>query len=360
MNTFVSDISRRKADHITLCIEEDVGFKQRTTLLEEVELVHDALPELSLDDVDLSCEFAGTRLRAPLFIAAMTGGTTEAEDINRDLAIVAEELGLGLCFGSQRPLLTRGIRHGYFVRDLAPTVPIFGNLGIVQARETSTKRLADMLSSCGANAVCIHLNPAMEVVQPEGDTDFRGGLATIERLVQELSVPVIVKETGCGLSRALAERLVKVGVAWVDVSGAGGTSWVGVETKRTALGQRALGSRFWDWGIPTGASVAQLADLGLGIIATGGIADGLAAAKALALGATCVGIARPFLKAQRLGQAALQAAAQEVIDELRLAHLLTGSRDGHALRKAPLVIGPQLARWLGRNSSIRARCLDSQ
>jgi isopentenyl-diphosphate delta-isomerase len=353
----VPDIAARKADHIALCISDDVGFHGKTTLFEDMELVHDALPELALDEIDLSCSFAGKRLRAPLFIAAMTGGTAKAEAINRDLATVAEALGVGLCFGSQRPLLVRGIRDGYFVRDVAPTAPIFGNIGVVQARETTTKALADMLDTCGADALCVHLNPAMEVVQPEGDQDFRGGLETIRRLVAELRQPVIVKETGCGLSRRVAERLVGVGVRWVDVSGAGGTSWVGVEARRAAAGQRALGERYWDWGIPTAASVAQLAGLGLGIIATGGVSDGLAAAKAIALGATCAGIARPFLQAQARGLPALHEAVTAVIDELRLAHLLTGSRDGDALRAAPLVVGARLARWVPRGTSLRERAM---
>ncbi len=352
-----ADIGARKADHIALCVAEDVGFHGKTTLFEDVELVHDALPELALDEIDLSCSFAGKTLRAPLFIAAMTGGTAKAEGINRDLAVVAEALGVGLCFGSQRPLLVRGIRDGYFVRDVAPTIPIFGNIGVVQARETTTKALADMLEACGADAICVHLNPAMEVVQPEGDQDFRGGLTTIARLVKELPYPVVVKETGCGLSRKVAERLVSVGVKWVDVSGAGGTSWVGVEAKRAAASQRALGERYWDWGIPTAASVAQLADLGLGIIATGGVADGHTAAKAIALGATCAGIARPFLQAQARGLHPLREAVEAVIAELRLAHLLTGSRDGDALRRADLVVGARLQRWVPRGTTLAGRML---
>ncbi len=351
------DIGARKADHIALCVTDEVAFQQKTNLLEDVELVHDALPDFALDDVDLTTRFAGKTLRAPLLIAAMTGGTEQAEVINRDLAAVAEEHGIGLCFGSQRPLLVRGIRHGYFVRDVAPTIPIFGNIGVVQARETPTRRLAELLDECGADALCVHLNPAMEVVQPEGDRDFRAGLDTIRRLVEELPRPVVVKETGCGLSRRVGERLVAVGVRWVDVSGAGGTSWVGVEARRAAAGQRALGDRFWDWGIPTAASVAQLADLPLGIVATGGVADGLSAARAIALGATAAGIARPFLQAHARGREALREAVAQVIEEIRLAHLLTGARDGDALRRAPLVVGPRLLRWIPRGSALRDRVI---
>lgn len=349
------DIAARKADHITLCVDGEVSFRDKTNLLEDVELVHDALPELALDEVSLETELAGKRLRAPLIIAAMTGGTARAELINRDLARVAERFGIGFAFGSQRPLLTRGIEEGYRVRDVAPTALVLGNIGVVQARETSTRKLREMLDFSGADALCVHLNPAMEVVQPEGDRDFRGGLATIERLVAELGRPVIVKETGCGLSRAVGERLVRAGVTHVDVSGAGGTSWVGVETHRARDGQRALGERYWDWGIPTAASVAQLSGLGLRIIATGGVADGLMVARALALGATAGGIARPFLQAQARGYDALEAAVERVIAEIRVAHLLTGSRDGDALRAASIVVGPRLARWVPPSSPLRAR-----
>ncbi len=349
------DISSRKADHIALCRDEEVGFRDVTTLLEEVGLVHDALPEMAVDAVDLGTTFAGKRLRAPLVIAAMTGGAPEAAVINRDLATVAERLGVGFAFGSQRPLLVRGIHDGYHVRDVAPSTLILGNIGVVQARETPTARLVEMLDVSGADALCVHLNPAMEVVQPEGDSDFRGGLDTIRRLVAELDRPVIVKETGCGLSRRVAERLVSVGVRHVDVSGAGGTSWVGVEARRARDGRAALGERFWDWGIPTAASVAQLSDLPLEICATGGVAHGLDVARALALGATVGGIARPFLKAQALGVEALEAAVAQVIAEVRVACLLTGAASASALRAAPIVLGPRLSRWVPRGSTLLSR-----
>ncbi len=342
-------LASRKDDHIALCADGDtVAFRARTTLFEEVELVHDALPELAVGDIDLACTFAGKRLRAPLIIAAMTGGTPQATRINRDLALVAEEEGIGFAFGSQRPLLVRGVRDGYEVREVAPSTLVLGNIGVVQARETSTARLREMLDASGADALCVHLNPAMEVVQPEGDDDFRGGVDTIRRLVEEFDRTVIVKETGCGLSRRVGERLRAIGVTHVDTSGAGGTSWVGVEAKRAHAGQAALGERYWDWGIPTAASVLQLRGLGFTICATGGVQHGLDAARAIALGATCAGIARPFLQAQARGLDALREAVRGVIAELRVAHLLTGSRDGGALRSAPLLLGPRLERWSPR------------
>jgi isopentenyl-diphosphate delta-isomerase len=346
-------ISARKADHLDLCTDGDVAFRTKTNLFEQVGLVHDALPELATADVDLRTTFAGKELRAPLFIAAMTGGVDRATDINRDLASVAEELGIGFAFGSQRPLLTKGIRAGYEVRDIAPSALILGNIGVVQARETPTEQLAELVATCGADALVVHLNPAMEVVQPEGDNDFRGGLDTIARLVEGLDCPVVVKETGCGLSRGVGERIRSLGVQWVDTSGAGGTSWVAVEANRATGMQRLLGEAFWDWGIPTAASVAQLSGLGLGICATGGIENGVQVAQAVALGASCGGIARVFLQAHAAGgRAGVLATAQRVIDEIRVATLLCGARNLDELRQKPLIIGPALERWIPRESPL--------
>lgn len=352
----MSTISDRKAEHLDLCATDDVAFRDRTTLLEQVGLVHDALPELAVADVDLGVDLAGKRLRAPLVIAAMTGGTDRAHAVNRALAAVAERHGLGFGFGSMRPLLEHGIDTGYRVRDVAPTALVLGNVGVVQAARSTTAALVDLVTSTGCDALCIHLNPAMEVIQPGGDDDFRDGVATIARAVRELPVPVIVKETGCGLSRRVGQRLVDVGVRWVDVSGAGGTSWVGVETLRARARTQRLGELFWDWGIPTAASVAQLDGLGLGIVATGGVRDGLDVARALALGATAGGIARRFLIAfNDGGEEGVSVAAGEIVDEIRVACLLTGSRTPADLGRRELVVGPELLRWIPADAPIRRR-----
>ncbi|MGB0639248.1 MAG: type 2 isopentenyl-diphosphate Delta-isomerase, partial [Myxococcota bacterium] len=315
-----------------------------------------ALPELVVSEIDLSVNFAGKELKAPLVMAAMTGGVDRADSINRDLATVAEELGIGFAFGSQRPLLTHGIIEGYRVRDVAPSALVLGNIGVVQAHGSSTQALMDMVGTSGADALCIHLNPAMEVVQPEGDDDFRGGLDTIQRLVEELNVPVIVKETGCGISRSVGEKVKALGVQWIDTSGSGGTSWVAVEAQRAQDRRQQLGDTFWDWGIPTAASVAQLSGLNLGVCATGGVSNGLMVAKAISLGATCGGIARPFLQAHaRGGIDAVRDAAQRVIDEIRIAALLTGSRTMSELQQAPLIVEPRLARWISPGSPLAQR-----
>jgi isopentenyl-diphosphate delta-isomerase len=212
-----------------------------------------------------------------------------------------------------------------------------------------------LVDAVGVDALCLHLNPAMELVQPGGDRDFRGGLETIARLVRELGVPVMVKETGCGISPALARRLHRqAGVRHVDVSGAGGTSWVGVETKRAAAAgderARSLGEALWDWGVPTGASVALLRPLGFDtLIATGGIATGLDVARAIALGATGAGIARPVLRALSSGgRQGAMAWLDSVEAELRAVMLLTGSGDLAALRRAPRVVVGELAEWIAQ------------
>ena len=349
-------ISNRKADHIQLCIDGDVGFKGKTTLFEEIDFLHNALPELHVNDIDLRSQFAGLPLRAPLFIAAMTGGVERAERINRDLAQVAEELGIGFAFGSQRPLLTHGITEGYNVRDVAPNVPLLGNLGLVQAVAASTDDIKRLIDTSGISALCIHLNPAMEVVQPEGDEDFRGALNCLERLVKELPIPVIVKETGCGISKDVAIAVKNIGIEDIDVSGAGGTSWVAVETHRAMNHKRSLGEQFWDWGIPTAASVIQCSEQGMTVCSTGGMRNGLMVAKALALGASCGGLARVVLQAYDAGgPEGAKDFLERTIQEIRIAMLLTGSKTVAELQQQPLVLGDKLLKWVSHDASLRQR-----
>jgi isopentenyl-diphosphate delta-isomerase len=348
-------IGERKSDHLALCAREDVGFRETSTLLECVRLVHDALPDMAAADVDLSVTLLGKNLRVPLVIASMTGGTDEAGRINRELASIAEERGLAFGLGSQRAMHLRpGTDSTYRVRQAAPTALVLGNLGVVQARSMTTSEIRVLVEDVGADALCLHLNPAMELVQPGGDRDFSQGLGTVARLVRDLGVPVVVKETGCGISPGVARRLHDVGVRHVDVSGAGGTSWVGVEAKRAeAAGDeraRNLGEAFWDWGVPTAASVALLAPIGFDtVLATGGIATGLDVARAIALGATAAGVARPVLRALSAGgREGAMALLGAIESELRAAMLLTGSRDVAALRRAPRVVVGELASWIAQ------------
>ncbi len=354
----MATIGQRKADHLALCAQEDVGFQRASTLLECVQLVHDALPDMKVSDVDLSVTLFGKTLRAPIVIASMTGGTDEAGRINRELASIAEERGYGFGLGSQRAMHMRpATGDSYRVRQVAPTTLVLGNVGVVQARSMTTSEVRVLVDEVGADALCVHLNPAMELIQPGGDRDFAHGLDTLRRLARDLGVPVVVKETGCGLSPAVGRRLREIGIQHVDVSGAGGTSWVGVETRRAAAADerpaQALGEAFWDWGIPTGASVALLAPLGFEtIVATGGVATGLDVARAVALGASAAGIARPILRAlmSAEGRAAATSQLDAIEAELRAALLLTGCRDMTELRRAPRVILQPLASWVSQLS----------
>jgi len=345
------DIARRKDEHLALAATDAVAFEAKTTLLEEVALVHSALPDLALDEIDLSTRLFGKRLRAPIVIASMTGGTARAGEINRALAALAEERGIGFALGSQRAMQRRPDSTSTFrVREVAATTLVVGNLGVIAARDQPTAAIATMVQEVGADALFLHMNPAQELIQPGGDRDFRGGLDTFARLAAELPFPIAAKETGCGVSASVARALRGVGVKTVDVSGAGGTSWVGVETLRAAGvddDARALGELLWDWGIPTAASVALCAREGLTPIATGGVATGLDVARAIALGAHAAGIARPILAAYEKGGAGEVARTLDRIErELRAVMLLVGARDVDALRAVPRVLGPALARWL--------------
>jgi isopentenyl-diphosphate delta-isomerase len=346
-----TDISQRKRDHIDLCATGDVGFREATTLLSCVRLVHDSLPDLDADALDTRVTVLGKTLRFPLLIAAMTGGTAEAAAINRDLAAIAEARGYGFGLGSQRAMQRKGeVAWTYAVREVAPTTLVLGNVGMVQGRQMGRDVLRGLVRDVGADALCVHLNPAMELVQPGGDRDFRGGVEFFREMAADFDVPVVAKETGNGIGAAAAKKLRAAGVRHVDVSGAGGTSWVGVETLRAEGGARALGEALWDWGVPTAASVAITAAAGFEtIIATGGVFTGGDAARAIALGATVAGIARPVLKAHREGgRAGAEAYLEGVERELRAVMLLTGSADVAALRRAPRVIVGELASWIAQ------------
>ena len=350
----MADIADRKTDHLDLATSGDVGFKHTTTLFECVRLVHDALPDLDLDAVDLSSTVLGKTLRAPILIAGMTGGAARAERINLELAAIAEERGYAFGLGSQRAMLKRPeSKASYAVRKAAPSALLLGNLGVVQATKMSSAEVQDLAGQVGADALCVHLNPAMEIVQEEGDRDFRGGLETLQRLASELPLPVIAKETGCGISHSVAARLRRAGVAHVDVSGAGGTSWVAVETQRAQSEKKALGQAFWEWGIPTAASVAWVHGHGFEtVFATGGIQHGLDVAKAIALGASAGGIARAALQAlETSGPSGARRFFDGVEAELRSALLLTGSANLAALRRAPRVVVGELKDWLALGAS---------
>ncbi len=343
-----SEIQRRKDDHVDLCATDAVAFRGTSTLLESVELVHQALPELGLDEIDTRVTLLGKQLKVPLVMAAMTGGTERAGEINRVLAGLAEARGYGFGLGSQRAMQKEPAATGtYQVREWAPTALLLGNVGMVQARQMTSERVAELVTEIGADALCVHLNPAQELIQPEGDRDFRGGVDTFTRLVRDLPVPVVGKETGSGLSLETATLLYQAGVRTVDTSGAGGTSWVGVEALRAEGEDAELGQRLWDWGIPTAASIHFCVRAGMETIATGGIRSGWDVVRALVLGARAAGIARPLLQAYLgAGRAGAERFLDGVERELRAVMLLCGARTVADLRRVPRLIRGPLKEWL--------------
>jgi len=343
----LSEIGERKTSHLSLCATEDVEH-HGATLLDEVRLLHEALPDLALDEVSLETELMGKRLRAPIVISGMTGGTDEAGVLNRALASAAQKLGLAMGVGSQRAMLLHPDQAAsYRVRDVAPDILLLANLGAVQARESGPAAVLRLVRAIGADALCVHLNAAQELVQDEGDRDFRGCLAALAELARELPVPVIAKETGCGFAPATLARLRDAGVRWVDVAGAGGTSWTAVESLRGSARQQALGSELREWGIPTAAAVVYAARAGLSVIASGGVRGAVDAAAALALGADAVSLALPFFRAFTEGeQAGVLTMGERLIEGLRVVALLTGARDPRALRRVPRVLGANLRHWV--------------
>jgi len=329
----------RKQQHVDLTLTKDVRFKTKSTGLEEVEFIHNALPELNLSDVDTSVQFLGRTLRLPFMVSSMTGGYADALRINRHLAELCEELGLAMGVGSERQALEDTQYHRSFsiVREVAPDIPIVGNIGAAEvAAMTSSepaKRLVDLIR---ADAFTVHLNPLQELLQPEGNTSFRGVLRGIAQLVKDLPVPVIAKEIGAGISAEVARRLLDVGVTYIDIAGAGGTSWAGVETLRRK--DRQFASEFWDWGIPTAVAVREVAALRTGsvrftLIASGGIRSGTDVAKCIALGADIGASARPVLTAlDRHGKNGVRSLFRLWADQLRAVMFLTGSPTLQALR----------------------------
>lgn len=334
---------QRKADHIRINLDEDVAFKQVTTGLEKYHFIHQALPELDLDQIDTCVEVFGKQLRSPLLISSMTGGTAEAGTINRTLAKAAQISGIAMGLGSQRAAIEdESLTDTYQVRQVAPDILLFANLGAVQLNYgygiSECQRAVEM---CDADALILHFNALQEAVQPEGDGNFAGLLSKVEAICRELAVPVIAKEVGWGFSKETAERLFSAGVRAIDVAGAGGTSWSQVEMYRapTARHARVAGS-FIDWGIPTSATIkyCRQANADAPIFASGGIRNGIDVAKSIALGANLVGFAGDFLRAaDQGGIEGVVEMAETITDELRIAMFCCGASDLGVLAKTPLI-----------------------
>jgi isopentenyl-diphosphate delta-isomerase len=320
----------RKSRHLDICLEEDVasaldaGFSR-------IRLRHEAVPECALDDIDTSTVFLGQRLAAPIVISSMTGGTERARAINFNLAVAAERAGVALGLGSQRAALEDArLISTYRVRDVAPRVVLFANIGAVQLNYGVTIPDAQrVVDAVGANGLYLHFNPLQESLQPNGETNFRALLPKIGLLCRELSVPVIAKSVGSGISVRTAARLIEAGVSAIDVAGAGGTSWARVEGRRADDAAReSLAETFAGWGYPTAEVTADMrrAFGHLPLIASGGVRSGVDVAKALALGADLAGIGLPFLEPATRSAEAVGAALDLVLSGLRIALFASGCR----------------------------------
>lgn len=359
-------IVNRKDDHIRICLERNVEAKRITTGFEDVYLIHRALPEINLDDVKTETIFLNHNFSAPIIVEAMTGGTERSTEINAAIAQAVEELGLGMGVGSQRAALEDpSLERTYkIVREKAPTAFIISNIGAPQlAMKNNFSKIRRAVEMIEANALAVHLNPLQEVVQPEGEKVYAGIVDKIRVLADSLDVPIIVKETGGGISAEVARMLEDAGVACIDIAGAGGTSWAAVEYYR-AVEQgvplsRDLGLMLWDWGIPTVVSLVEVTNsVKLPVIASGGIRSGLDVAKSIALGASLAGVARPILIAACRGYEETKSALSMLIAQLKSTMFLIGASSIEKLKRAPLVILGRSAEWLkarGFNPEVYAR-----
>jgi len=337
----VTPIGARKSDHIRINLEEDVRSGLKTGL-ERYRFIHQALPEIDLDDIDLSLGLFGHSLQAPFLISSMTGGTPEAAAINRTLAAAAQETGIAMGLGSQRAAVDHPeLASTFQVRQEAPDILLFANLGAVQLNYgyglDECQRAVDMIE---ADALILHLNPLQEAVQPEGDTRFAGLLDKIETICKALPVPVIVKEVGWGFSQRAARQLVNTGVAAIDVAGAGGTSWTQVEMHRAQNERQArLAAAFIDWGIPTAESILHIRAAAPEVIifASGGLRDGTDIAKSITLGATLGGMAGPYLKAATQSVEETILTIHEIKRELQVCMFTSGNPDLESLKQTELI-----------------------
>ena len=338
-------MKNRKRRHIDVCLSEPVGYDGVTTGLDRYQLPYNALTQTSLGDIDLSTTFFGRNLGSPILIGAMTGGAELSGTINRNLAAAAQQLGVGMMLGSQRIMLDSALGEraadSFAVRDVAPDVLLFGNIGLAQLTKTTLPDLAKALDRVGADALAVHTNPLQEAIQHNGDTDFSGSLDRLREAADAIDYPVLLKEVGHGIGAAAAAELLggegTFPVAGIDVAGAGGTSWSRVE-QFVRYGELRYPD-LADWGIPTARAIVEVREVlpGIPLVASGGIRTGMDAAKAIALGADVVALARPLLPAAIESAAAVVDWLQPFIDELRVCLHGCGAPNLAAAREVDLI-----------------------
>lgn len=326
----MTETQTRKADHIRICLDEDVQFHGVTNGLERYRFIHCCLPELNRSEINIATTFLGKPMGAPFLISSMTGGTQQAKTINFRLAEVAQQYKLAMGVGSQRVAVENPqVEDTFAVRSHAPDILLFANLGAVQLNYSyGVEQCLRIIDGLEADALILHLNPLQECIQFNGDTNFRGLLDKINILCSKVPVPIIVKEVGNGISAAMAQKLMDAGVRAIDVAGAGGTSWAKVESERASnQHQRQLGLTFADWGLPTAECITSIRSIApeIPLIASGGLRNGLDAAKAIALGADLAGLAWPFLQAAAESVDAVDALVQLLIAEITTVLFCTGN-----------------------------------
>jgi isopentenyl-diphosphate delta-isomerase len=331
----------RKADHIRINVEQNVQSGLQSGF-DDYRFVHNALPEINLDEVSTEITIFGRILKAPLLISSMTGGTPEAAEINRMLAKIAQNHGLAMGLGSQRAAIEDpGLAYTFQMRSVAPDILLFANLGAVQLNYGFTiDHCVKAVEMAGADALFLHLNSLQEALQPEGESQFNGLLSRIEKVCKELPVPVVIKEVGWGISGEVARKLKDAGVQAIDVAGAGGTSWSQVESHRIKdETDRMIASDFYNWGLPTVVCLEEIKAQVPEILtfASGGIRNGIDIAKAIALGASLCGLAGPFLRAAKSSEKAVEKLITYLVKELRIAMFATGSKNLDELKNAPVI-----------------------
>lgn len=322
-------VERRKEEHIKIQLEHNVEYKNKTNLFEDVFLFHDALPEIDRSQVDTSTVFLKHKLFAPVMVAAITGGAREASRINKNIAKACQNLGIGMGFGSMKAMIVEpSLTYSYQVRDVAPDIFLAGNIGANDLKHFPPRVLKEALKKVGANILAVHLNPAQELVQKEGAAEYAGVLDLIRRYSEQL--PIYVKEVGQGISMSVAKQLSTTNIKAIDVGGSGGTSWIGIEYLRRGMKH----GPYWDWGIPTVASLLLTRKVTrLPIIATGGIRKGEEIVKALVLGANLAGVALPILRYAAQDYNAVKEGLSRLIKEVGDIMFLVGAKDIKRLKK---------------------------
>jgi isopentenyl-diphosphate delta-isomerase len=349
-----NETGKRKEDHIRICLEQKAQAKNATAGFEDIQLVHRALPEVNKEKINLSTTFLGKKFNAPIIVGAMTGGTEQATQINASIAQAVEKLGLGMGVGSQRAAIEDQKLEETFAiaRKMAPNAFLIANIGGVQlVHGYGLKEVKKVVEMIDADAVAVHLNALQEAVQPEGQTNFKGVLAKIGEIAGALDTPVIVKETGAGISAQDAKALEDAGVKAIDVGGVGGTSFAAVEyyrsSKKEDTIQNFVGEAFWDWGIPTAVSLIETVQtVKLPVIASGGLRSGTDVAKALALNACLASISQPILQTAVKSAKETEDKLSCLIEELRNALFLVGAEKLGDLAKIPVVITGKTGEWL--------------